>query len=172
METSVEPSFTQMKLHFMQVAIHGNFPLLRHNSPWDLPVNKASKLQRWLAPETPKPGPDLVGKLGKDGKLTPQECQRCMDNSLCLFCGKTGHIAKECPKLTAVAAQACATVTELQESFIEEAKKDEAASHTPHPLGAAYHPFVHKLPSPSMPPLPLLTPSLFWSHPRPFPTPS
>ena len=74
------------------------------------------------APENPKSGPDLTGKLGKDGKLTPQECQCHMDNSLCLFCRKTGHIAKECPKSTAIAAQACATVTELQESF--EAKKD------------------------------------------------
>ena len=76
------------------------------------------------APENPKSGPDLTGKLGKDSKLTPQECQRCMDNSLCLFCGKTGHIAKECPKSTAITAQARAAVMELQESFIEEAKKD------------------------------------------------
>ena len=76
------------------------------------------------SPENLKPGPDLVGKLGKDGKLTPQECQCCMDNSLCLFCGKTGHIAKECPKSTAIAARAHATVTELQESFVKEAKKD------------------------------------------------
>ena len=76
------------------------------------------------APEKLKPDPDLTGKLGKDGKLTPQECQCCMDNSLCLFCGKMGHITKECPKSTAIAAQACAAVTELQESFMEEAKKD------------------------------------------------
>ena len=47
-----------------------------------------------------------------------------MDNSLCLFCGKTRHIAKECPKSTAIAARARAAVMELQESFIEEAKKD------------------------------------------------
>ena len=76
------------------------------------------------APENPKSGPDLTGKLGKDGKLTPQERQCRMDNSLCLFCGKTGHIAKECPKSMAIAARACATVTELQESFVKEAKKD------------------------------------------------
>ena len=74
--------------------------------------------------ENPKSGLDLTGKLGKDGKLTPQEHQHRMDNSLCLFCRKTGHIAKECPKSTAIAAWARATVTELQESFIEEAKKD------------------------------------------------
>ena len=76
------------------------------------------------APENPKPGPDLTRKLGKDRKLTPQECQSHMDNSLCLFCGKTGHIAKECPKLTAITAWACAAVTKLPESFMEEAKKD------------------------------------------------
>ena len=58
------------------------------------------------APENPKPGPDLTRKLGKDGKLTPQEHQRHMDNSLCLFCGKTEHIAKECPKSTAITARA------------------------------------------------------------------
>ena len=66
------------------------------------------------APENPKSGPDLTGKLGKDSKLTPQEC--CMDNSLCLFCRKTGHIAKEYPKSTAIAARACAAITKLQES--------------------------------------------------------
>ena len=76
------------------------------------------------APENPRPSPDLTGKMGKDGKLTPQEHQHCMDNSLCLFCRKTGHIAKECPKLMAIAAWAHAAVTELQESFVEEAKKD------------------------------------------------
>ena len=76
------------------------------------------------APENLKPGPDLTGKLGKDGKLTPQECQCCMDNSLCLFCGKTGHIAKECPKSMAIAAWAHAAITELPESFVEEAKKE------------------------------------------------
>ena len=76
------------------------------------------------APEKLKPDPNLTRKLGKDGKLTPQERQRHMDNSLCLFCRKTGHIAKECPKLMAIAAWARAAVTELPESFVEEAKKE------------------------------------------------
>ena len=75
------------------------------------------------APENLKPGPDLIGKLGKDGKLTPQERQCRMDNSLCLVCRKTVHIAKECPKSSAITARAHAAVTQLQESFLEEAKK-------------------------------------------------
>jgi len=42
--------------------------------------------------------PELQGKLGKDGKLTAEERQRRIDNKLCLFCGGTGHMARDCPK--------------------------------------------------------------------------
>jgi hypothetical protein len=35
--------------------------------------------------------PNLAEKLGKDGKLTQQECQRRQGNNLCLFCGQAGH---------------------------------------------------------------------------------
>ena len=45
--------------------------------------------------ESPKTMPELTSKLGKNGKLTPQECQHCLDNSLCLFCAKPRHIAKD-----------------------------------------------------------------------------
>jgi hypothetical protein len=41
--------------------------------------------------------PDLMEKLGKDGKLTQQEHQRRQDNNLCLFCGQAGHRVHECP---------------------------------------------------------------------------
>ncbi|KIO13195.1 hypothetical protein M404DRAFT_18680 [Pisolithus tinctorius Marx 270] len=37
-------------------------------------------------------------KLGKDGKLTPEECKHCKDNNLCMFCGGTRHFADKCPK--------------------------------------------------------------------------
>jgi Zinc knuckle len=46
---------------------------------------------------------DLLEKLGKDGKLTPHERQRRMDSNLCLFCGKGGHMAKDCTKATSSA---------------------------------------------------------------------
>jgi Zinc knuckle len=48
---------------------------------------------------------DLPEKLGKDGKLTPQERQRHMDGNLCLFCGKGGHMAKDCTKATSSASK-------------------------------------------------------------------
>ena len=86
-------------------------------------------LSRAKVPESPRAAPDLTGKLGKDGKLTPQERQRRLDNSLCLFCGRTRHMAKECPKVQAVAARARAVIAELPVSLVEvEVKKTEQSS--------------------------------------------
>jgi Ty3 transposon capsid-like protein len=48
---------------------------------------------------------DLPEKLGKDGKLTPQEHQCCMDGNLCLFCSKGGHMVKDCTKATSSASK-------------------------------------------------------------------
>ena len=56
-----------------------------------------------------KSNPDLSSKLGKDGKLTQQERQRHLNKNLCLFCGATGHMAKDCP----TCAQAKALATKL-----------------------------------------------------------
>ena len=61
--------------------------------------------------ESKKSNPNLLSKLGKDGKLTPQERQRRLDKNLCLFCGASGHMAKDCPKRTSAAAKARAALT-------------------------------------------------------------
>jgi hypothetical protein len=53
-----------------------------------------------------KTTPDLSDKLGKDGKLTQTERQRRMDNNLCLFCGKGGHMAHKCHWATSSANKA------------------------------------------------------------------
>src|SRR6202045_4282222 len=55
--------------------------------------------------------PHLEGKLGADGKLTPEECQQRFDNNLCLFCGAVGHKANECHKWTSWANANAAQVT-------------------------------------------------------------
>jgi hypothetical protein len=34
--------------------------------------------------------------LGPNGKLKPEERQRCIDNKLCLCCGGIGHITHNC----------------------------------------------------------------------------
>ena len=74
------------------------------STPWNTPAPTTSN--------TPKPASTLALKLRKDGRLTQEERQRCMDNNLCLFCGKPGHIAKECLKATSAAAKARATTAE------------------------------------------------------------
>ncbi|KAL7281329.1 hypothetical protein ACG7TL_004638 [Trametes sanguinea] len=63
-----------------------------------------------LAKTPAKPYSD---KLGKDGKLTPEEHQRCFPNNLCLFCGGTGHSASACPKKSSSASKARAAQATL-----------------------------------------------------------
>lgn len=53
-----------------------------------------------------KPPKPYADKLGKDGKLTPEERQRRFTNNLCLFCGKAGHSAKDCRQKNSSAAKA------------------------------------------------------------------
>jgi hypothetical protein len=59
--------------------------------------NKPSTSTPSSSTSNPKKGPDLSNKLGKDGKLLPEERKRRLDNSLCLFCGGPNHISTDCP---------------------------------------------------------------------------
>jgi len=54
---------------------------------------------------------DLTNKLGKDGKLTADECKRRLDNNLCMFCGGTGHFVDNCPKKTKKAKARAVAIT-------------------------------------------------------------
>src|SRR5882724_8558692 len=70
--------------------------------------------------------PDLSLKLRKDGKLTPQECQRHLDNKLFLFCGTTGHVTKDCPKSSSASAKARVSKSDQYKSVFSgiDLKKD------------------------------------------------
>jgi hypothetical protein len=57
----------------------------------------------------------IADKLGKDGKLTPQERQRRFDNNLCMFCGGAGHTARDCTKSTSSASKAKARSAQTKE---------------------------------------------------------
>ena len=57
---------------------------------------------------------DLSSKIRKDGKLMPQEHQYQLNNNLCLFCGNSRHVAKDCSK--ASTAKACAAKAEQDKS--------------------------------------------------------
>src|SRR5271169_4310762 len=66
----------------------------------------------------------LTDKLGKDGKLTPQERQRRFDNNLCMFCGGLGHTANACPKSSSSTSKAKARAAQASDSKgAEDSKK-------------------------------------------------
>jgi hypothetical protein len=62
----------------------------------------------------------ISDKLGKDGKLTPQERQRRFENHLCMFCGGLGHTAKDCPKSSSSASKAKARAAQATEAVKED----------------------------------------------------
>ena len=41
---------------------------------------------------------DLSSKLASNGKLTSDECKKCLENNLCLYCGVGDHKLDFCPK--------------------------------------------------------------------------
>ena len=41
---------------------------------------------------------NLGNKLGRNGKLTSEECEHRMKQNLCLYCGTSGHMATDCQK--------------------------------------------------------------------------
>ena len=66
-----------------------------------------------------KPKPKDTSHLGKDGKLTTAECLRRFKEGLCLYCGLSGHNAKDCEKakeMKARAATASETTPNLKSS--------------------------------------------------------
>ncbi|KAF9225949.1 hypothetical protein BS17DRAFT_699391 [Gyrodon lividus] len=50
-------------------------------------------------------------RLSKDSKLTSEEQKCCFDLKLCIFCGASGHMAKDCHKSTSKAAKVCTVTT-------------------------------------------------------------
>ena len=61
--------------------------------------------------------------LGKDGKLTEEECQWCIKEKLCMFCGQPGHMAKDCPKSTSKSAKTKARAAKVKTPTAAESKK-------------------------------------------------
>ena len=68
------------------------------------PGNKATKDKSSFG--KPLATPNLSLKLGEDGKLTKEERQHHFDNNLCMFCGKSGHMARDCHKASSHVAKA------------------------------------------------------------------
>jgi len=80
-----------------------------------------SSLSSTLTQKSNKSGKtaELSDKLSKDSKLTSEECKHRFDMNLCMFCGATGHKAKDCLKSGSQAAKAraaTATTTNTSEA--------------------------------------------------------
>jgi len=87
-------------------------------------TNSGSTQNKGSISEQKEPTSDALLKLGKDSKLTPQECQCRMDNKLCLFCRTAGHITKDCAKAASSKPRAIKTEQENSESSALASKKD------------------------------------------------
>lgn len=83
-----------------------------NNTPKNNTSSGTSKPNNNSGNNSTTPKPDLSGKLGKDGKLTPEERKRRLEKNLCLFCGRSGHQAKDCtsPRSSAQAQAKAAKV--------------------------------------------------------------
>ena len=53
-----------------------------------------------------KPKNSLSNKLGKNDQLTGDECEHCVKEGLCLYCGEKGHVTHDCPTSAAAKAHA------------------------------------------------------------------
>ena len=60
--------------------------------------------------------------LGKDGKLTEEECQRHIKDKLCMFCRQPGHMARDCPKSTSKSSKAKACTAKAMTPTAAESK--------------------------------------------------
>ena len=67
--------------------------------------------------------PDAPSHLRKDGKLTEEECQWCIKDKLCMFCGQPGHMAKDCPKSTSKSTKTKARAAKVETPAAAESKK-------------------------------------------------
>ena len=90
----------------------------------DKTASSGSNTSNTNTSRTPKPPSNLASKLGADGRLTQQERQCHMDQNLCLFCSKPGHMAKDCNKAATAKARAASTTQDSSDSAAPELNKN------------------------------------------------
>ena len=102
---------TEIQLHQIQAqSRNGSLQSKQSNN------NSGSTQSKGTTSEQKEPTPNLSPKLSKDGKLMPQEHQCCLNNKLCLFCGTSRYITKDCPKSSSASANSQAAKTDQESS--------------------------------------------------------
>ena len=74
-------------------------------------------------PSKDKPRNSISDKLGKNGKLTGDECDRRMKEGLCLYCGEKGHVTHDCPKSATAKARAAKVLAPKSKADSVDSKK-------------------------------------------------
>jgi len=81
---------------------------------------------------------NLSSKLSKDGKMMPQEHQCQLNNNICLSCGISGHISKDCSKASIAKSHAAKAETrQLCVDFQLRTHEGLNFPKTPHDLSIA-----------------------------------
>ena len=70
-----------------------------------------------------KPKNSISNKLGKNGKLTRDECDCCMKEGLCLYCCEKGHVTHDCPKSVATKAHTAKVLAPKSKADSADSKK-------------------------------------------------
>ena len=99
--------------------------------------NKNNKFDKNKKPNKPQSSSgnsaSITDKLGKDGKLTLQERQRCFNNNLCMFCGSPSHSTKDCPKSSSSASKAKAQAIQAKRQRNQRILRFEKRLSSPQP---------------------------------------
>ena len=94
--TSGSVTASQSKANLSLVASSAKNP---SSKPSPSPAPKKQSNTLWV---------DLSSKLASNGKLTSDECKKCLENNLCLYCGAGNHKLDSCPKKqTMVSPKGC-----------------------------------------------------------------
>ena len=87
-----------------KASISGSATTLQNKANSSLVASSAKNPSSKSSPSsTPKKQPntlwvDLSSKLASNGKLTSDECKKCLKNNMCLYCGAGDHKLDSCPK--------------------------------------------------------------------------
>src|ERR1700678_1608830 len=111
---TTSPTRTILKPRAVDIILTSPLPLL---NPIPIPIrnsNNPNKSGKSSSNSGSSDKPAYSDKL-KNGKLTPQERQRRMDNKLCLYCGETSHKAGNCNKQSSSSSKAKARAAKVEE---------------------------------------------------------
>jgi len=86
-----------------KASISGPVVAFQNKANPSLAISSTKTSSKLFLSPTPKKQPntlqmDLSSKLASNSKLTSDECKKCLENNLCLYCGAGDYKLDSCPK--------------------------------------------------------------------------